>query len=279
MSTYTSFAIVGAGGIGGAAADELLKNGHKVTILTRDDAKPELQELKNRGAVLAKVDYQDQESLKKALTGSQVVISAVSPFAMDAQLPVVPAAKAAGVELFVPAEYGVYVTEGLNGFKKQVQDALKAADLPYTIFYTGLFYSYAPYTLGIDFDKASIRVVGDGKTKFSLVSREEAGHFVGHVVSTAPKAALQWAKIPLEGDRLSGLEVAALVEKKAGKKVTIDFVDYEENKKSYLTDFNAFLNTLFADGRGVPGTEEEVAAAKAKFFPEWKPTSYAEFLA
>lgn len=72
-STFTSFAIIGAGGVGATAAVELLKSGHKVTILTRDDTKAELHDLKNRGAVLVKVSYDDQESLRKALSGSQVV--------------------------------------------------------------------------------------------------------------------------------------------------------------------------------------------------------------
>ncbi|RLN60638.1 hypothetical protein BBJ28_00026261 [Nothophytophthora sp. Chile5] len=73
MSVYTKFAIVGAGGVGGVAADELLKKGATVTILTRDDSKPELQALKTRGAKLFKVAYDDEESLKKALSGSEVV--------------------------------------------------------------------------------------------------------------------------------------------------------------------------------------------------------------
>jgi hypothetical protein len=206
-------------------------------------------------------------------------ISTVGPFAMGTQLDVARAAKAAGVQLFVPAEYGVYVTDGLNGQKKAVQDLLKELDLPYAVFYTGLFFEFAPYTLGLDVQAGKLTVVGDGKTKLSLTKRSEVGQFVAHVVSTAPKSELQWAKIPFEGDRLSPLEIAELAEKKTGKKLDITFVDYEDNKKNYLTDFNAFLNTLFADGRGVPGTEQEVAAAKAKYFPDWSPSPFSSTFA
>lgn len=39
MSTFTRFAIVGAGGVGGVVARELLKKNLAVTILTRDDSK------------------------------------------------------------------------------------------------------------------------------------------------------------------------------------------------------------------------------------------------
>ncbi|GMF36487.1 unnamed protein product [Phytophthora lilii] len=54
MSVYTKFAIIGAGGLGGIIADELLKKGDAVSvaILTRDETKPELQAFKARGVTL-----------------------------------------------------------------------------------------------------------------------------------------------------------------------------------------------------------------------------------
>ncbi|POM57365.1 Hypothetical protein PHPALM_38130, partial [Phytophthora palmivora] len=55
MSVYTKFAIIGAGGVGGTVADELLKKGVSVAILTRDETKPELQAFKERGATLHQV--------------------------------------------------------------------------------------------------------------------------------------------------------------------------------------------------------------------------------
>jgi uncharacterized protein YbjT (DUF2867 family) len=73
MATYTRFAIFAAGGVGSAAADELLKKNLTVTILTRDDSKAELLALKQRGAVLAKVDYADQAAVQQALAGVEVV--------------------------------------------------------------------------------------------------------------------------------------------------------------------------------------------------------------
>ncbi|KAG3147815.1 hypothetical protein PI126_g12729 [Phytophthora idaei] len=73
MTTFTKFAIIGAGGIGSEIVDNLLKANANVTILTRDDTKAELQPYKERGAVLAKVDYEDEASLKAALVGSEVV--------------------------------------------------------------------------------------------------------------------------------------------------------------------------------------------------------------
>lgn len=72
-TTYSSYAVIGAGGVGHALADELLNLNAKVTVLTRDESKAELQALKNRGATLVQVDYDDTEAVAKALVGIEAV--------------------------------------------------------------------------------------------------------------------------------------------------------------------------------------------------------------
>ncbi|GMF16148.1 unnamed protein product [Phytophthora lilii] len=280
MSVYTKFAIIGAGGVGGTVADELLKKGEAVSvaILTRDESKPELQALKARGATLHQVAYDDEDAVKKALSGSEVAVSTVSPYNMAVQKAVVPAAKAAGIQLFVPAEYGVKVTEGPNVTKKEVQDLLTQHEIPFTVFYTGLFAEFLPYFLDYH-DEGYMNVVGKGETAFSITARHDVGRFVAHVLSTAPKSALEGARIPFEAERLSPLQIRDLVEKKLNKKIEVRHVDFEENKKKFDTDFVAFLTTLFEEGRGVAGTEQEVQESVAKFFPDWNPAKYESFIA
>ncbi|KAG1705973.1 hypothetical protein DVH05_002535 [Phytophthora capsici] len=279
MSVYTKFAIIGAGGVGGTVADELLKKGDvSVTILTRDESKPELQAFKARGATLYQVSYEDEDAVKKALNGSEVAVSTVSPFNMTVQKAIVPAAKAAGIQLFVPAEYGVKVTEGPNVTKKEVQDLLSQHQLPFTIFYTGLFAEFLPYFLDYHYDEGYMNVVGKGETAFSITARTDVGRFVAHVLSTASKSTLEGARIPFEAERLSPLQIRDLVEKKLNKKIEVRHIDYEENKKKFDTDFQAFLTTLFEEGRGVAGTEQEVQESVAKFFPDWNPAKYESFI-
>lgn len=132
---------------------------------------------------------------------------------------------------------------------------------------------------GHKYAEGKMNVVGDGNTPFSLTASQDVGELVAHVVSTAAKTDLQWAKIPFEGDRKTALEIAALAEAKLGKKMELTFIDYEENKKNFLTDFGSFLSTLAADGKAATGTPEEIAATKTKFFPDWAPTPYEAFIA
>ncbi|ETI41355.1 hypothetical protein F441_13354 [Phytophthora nicotianae CJ01A1] len=281
MSVYTKFAIIGAGGVGGVVADELLNkaNAVSVVILTRDESKPELQAFKARGATLYQVSYDNETAVKKALIGSEVVVSAVSPTNMVVQKAIVHAAKLADIQLFVPAEYGLKVTEGPSAIKKEVQELIKELQIPITIFYSGLFAEFLPHFLGHNYGEGYMNVVGKGQTAVSITARADVGRFVAHVLSTAPKNELDGAKIPFEAERLSPLQIHELAEKKLNKKIEIHYVDYEENKKKTDTDAMAFITATVEDGRGVVGTKQEVQENMAKFFPNWKPAKYASFIA
>uniref|UniRef100_K3WWE9 NmrA-like domain-containing protein n=1 Tax=Globisporangium ultimum (strain ATCC 200006 / CBS 805.95 / DAOM BR144) TaxID=431595 RepID=K3WWE9_GLOUD len=238
---------------------------------------PAFAEYKENGATVIKVDYSTEGELKKAFSGVEVVVSALGQFALGVQVEVAKVAKAAGVQLFVPAEYGIYVTEGFTSHKKVVQDTLKELQLPYTVFYTGFFARDHGF-LGFDYANARIRVVGSGDVPFSVTARPDIARFVAHTLTTAEPTDLAWAKIPIEGDRKTHHEVAAIAEKKFGKKFEIEYVDLEENRKKFNTDFIAFFTTILADGNAVSGPAEAVEAAIQKFFPEWNPSPIDEFI-
>jgi uncharacterized protein YbjT (DUF2867 family) len=166
MSGYTKFAVVGAGRIGNCIVQELLKEKaagkvKAVTVLTRQVKYPSNDQVVHdilstslavdtkgskktiQGDVkVIEVDYSNDESIKNALTGVEVVISAVAIAALDIQGKVAAAAKNADVELFVPSEFGNITegdTKGLHGTKANIQGQLKALGLPYAAFYTGKF--------------------------------------------------------------------------------------------------------------------------------------------
>ncbi|KAG6617112.1 Isoflavone reductase P3 [Phytophthora cinnamomi] len=150
--------------------------------------------------------------------------------------------------------------------------------MPATTFYTGIFAEFLPIFMDYHFDEGYMNVVGKGETPYSITSRTDAGRFVAHVLSTAPKSALENAKLPFEAERLSPLQIHTLAEKKLGKKIEVRYITYEENMKKFDTDFTAFLTALGEDGRGVAGSEQEVNETVAKFFPDWNPAPYEAFL-
>ncbi|KAK1936670.1 hypothetical protein P3T76_010105 [Phytophthora citrophthora] len=119
-----------------------------------------------------------------------------------------------------------------------------------------------------------MNVVGKGETPFSINTRSDVGRFVGHVLATAPRN-----ELPFEAERLSAMQIRDRMEKKLNKKIEVRHIDYEENKKQFDTGYPAFLTTLFEDGRGAIGTEQEVQESVAKFFPDWNPVKYETFIA
>ena len=91
---------------------------------------------------MIQVDYSNDQSVKAALAGVDVVISTISTSALGVQVGIAKAAKEAGVKLFVPSEFGgvkAEETEGLIGEKAGIRNQLKTLGLPYTVFYTGIY--------------------------------------------------------------------------------------------------------------------------------------------
>jgi NmrA-like family len=74
-----------------------------------------------------------------------VVICTISGEVIDLQRIIIEAAKEAGVQLFLPSEFGGATegeTEGVFGEKADIQRLLVDLDLPYAAFYTGPFADY-----------------------------------------------------------------------------------------------------------------------------------------
>jgi len=109
MSFYTSFAIIGYGTAGALYAEEILSHndqGYKLRILTRSADKPAFKELKKHGVSIIRVDYSSEDSIRSALEGADIVLSALRDDGLEIQDTVIRAAKAAGIKLYVPSEYG-----------------------------------------------------------------------------------------------------------------------------------------------------------------------------
>ena len=150
--------------------------------------KPELKALSSKGVDVISVDYSSQQSIIDALKGTEVVLSTLRDDGLDIQANVIRAAKDAGVKLFVPSEYGrntfgdtsecASTNESFSFFgtqadsnadlkvKVDAHDHLKQLNLPYALFFTGIWpemmgKEYGP-VFGIDFESGKFRLFGDG---------------------------------------------------------------------------------------------------------------------
>lgn len=107
----TSIAVIGSGYIGTRIITALVATGTiKVVIVSRN---PNPEALPS-DAVIVKIDaYTNRDSLTAALTQHRisVVVCTVAATALEIQTSIADAAKAAGVKLFLPSEFGTS-TEG-----------------------------------------------------------------------------------------------------------------------------------------------------------------------
>lgn len=124
MSGFRSFALAGAGGLGGVILRELVERDAAVIVLSRSGSERSAIAVPDGVNVIA-VDYGDIAGLAKVLLTHHVdvVISAVGNNANAlayTQINLANAAKQSGVKLFVPSEFGtstVGFTDGLFGVK------------------------------------------------------------------------------------------------------------------------------------------------------------------
>jgi len=84
-------------------------------------------------------------ALTVALAGVHVVISTISLMAIDVQVPIAQAAKAAGASLFLPSEFGGPTDnlQGLLGGKGTLHAKLREVGPPLLPVYTGPFADYS----------------------------------------------------------------------------------------------------------------------------------------
>ena len=176
-------------GATGHLGQELLKACRKqnaevhalVRPATRRDA-ARMKPLMEASATLHEGDLADPASLRRACGAVDVVISAVGGMQIGGEARLVEAVKDAGVQRFVPSDFGLDPAASGPGScvlfdaKKAIQDSVKAAGIPYTFIHANAFFSYWAFSLG-DLTRLGgkvppdeVNVYGDGNVMGALNS-------------------------------------------------------------------------------------------------------------
>jgi uncharacterized protein YbjT (DUF2867 family) len=146
----------------------------------RDEAR--MRPLRDASATIHEGDLADESSLRRACGAVDVVISAVGGLQIADQANLVRAVKDAGVQRFVPSDFGLDPAAAgerscaLFDAKKAVQESVKAAGIPYTFIHANAFFSYWAFSLG-DITRLGgkippdeVNVYGDGNVMGALNS-------------------------------------------------------------------------------------------------------------
>jgi len=281
MSGYKNFAVVGAGAIGSYLVRQLITDKaagtvNDVVVLTRQGSKTTV----DPAAKLIQVDYTDKESVKRALTGVDVVISAIPGTAIDVQPGIAEAAKEVGVKLYVPSEFGAPTegeTEGFLGAKAKIHEQLKAIGIPYARFFTGGFsdYLWVP-GLGLDVTSGKVTIGGDGSKPLPFTSRPDIARYLSYVLTHLPADQLNNRAFTIAGDTKSFNEIFKGYEAKTGKKVEISYLSISELDARLAAnpqDVFAFLHKLWATGDTSSSSKTD-----NHLYPDWNPSPVVDNL-
>ncbi|GAA96412.1 uncharacterized protein L969DRAFT_18679 [Mixia osmundae IAM 14324] len=289
MAAYKAFAIAGginssgpmSGNLGSFFAKSLLKQGASVTLLVRSIGKPEVAEdLKQRGATIKIIDYNEPESLAEALVGIDVVISTLSGPGFAVQPALAKASKQAGVSLFVPSEFGT-ATLGVEPDspiygKAKFHGVLKELELPYTLFFTGVFSDFARMIFNTSTGK--ITIIGRGDAKVSTTARQDIADYLAFVLTKLKPEELANRVLRIEGSRFSFNELVEHANANSQRPLEVDHEPLQVAQKRYADthDFITWMKVAWDQGRGVSATN--TSDLDNHLFPDWQPKPIKDFL-
>lgn len=209
---------------------------------------------RRRGVVIRSADVMDHAALIPALEGTDYLVSCVPLFATESQYPLIWAAKEAGVERFVPSEFGfIYDWEQFwptgNAHrtaarqKAFIRRVIELAGLDFTIIPAGLWIEY--------FMAEPVQVMGDGTQPFSWSCGPDVGRIIPHVLA---HPASRNAVCPVAATAYcSWNELLDARERILGRKVARDYVSNARWKEIYAAAPQGPLQAIL--GIGVAATE------------------------
>ena len=225
------------GNLGPHIVKALVDKGHQVSALMRtssinDPSKTE--PLQEQGVALIEGSLEDQESLKKACQGKDVVISCAGADQIMNQVNLAKAAAVAGVERFVPSEFGVdpYVTDedscDLFNIKRAAQEQIKELGIGFTPIYTNGFMEFWATgfgQLGPQSPPQQVQVYGDGQAKAQVTALSDIGKYTAEIIEDPHTINKE---ILVSTNSASQHEMIDLWEELSGQQVTKEYVTAQQ---------------------------------------------------
>jgi hypothetical protein len=238
-STYKNVLLVGgAGDLGKHILSALLADSSfNVTVLTRIDSKSVFPS----NVKVIKVDYADNNAIKKALTGQDIVISAIGGNGIVDKLDhtLIEAAVEVGVKWFIPSEFTADISHSQFGLipfmapKVENIQLLKKhqSRLAHTFITTGGFLDWGLDNgfLGFDIPNHTATLYDEGKYSVSATTLSSIGKAVVAIIHH-PELTLN-KRIYIADTSFTGQEALALFEKYSGTKWTVKHISTEDAYK------------------------------------------------
>ncbi|KAL7277508.1 hypothetical protein ACG7TL_008429 [Trametes sanguinea] len=183
-------------------------------------SKPATNALRASGIDVRTGDLHDgTEKLTKAMSGVDILISAVSTEMVPSQKDAIRAAQAAGVKRVIPCDFGPLGERGVvaaHDQKLAIQDFIKELGVPYTFIDVGWWMQLAlplPERSAFFMKALTYEIYNNGGAKMLLTARDHIGTYVARIIAdsrTLNNAVIIWEdeRTQLEqheiGERASG---------------------------------------------------------------------------
>jgi putative NADH-flavin reductase len=237
------------GNLGPAILDAFLNSSFNTTVLSREGSSATFPS----GVKVIRANYDSPESLKAALTGQDVVISLVASEVIGEQPKFVDAAIAAGVQRFLPSEFGSDTADPRTHFipiSKAKYDVVKylqsrESQLSWTSVITGPFFDWCTKVgfNGLNYADKTVTLYDNGKARFSTTNLATIGLAVVKALEKPELTKNQYVYI--SGLETTQNEVLAVAEKITDTKWTVT----HENTKDLAEGGKAKLAK--GDGYGI----------------------------
>lgn len=271
---------VGSAGLGFRVAREALMTTKdtRVRVLIRKDSNDNsqnahVQELRNLGADIQEVDFNNQDSFRNQLNGYDAVLSFMSDEALgEPQRNLARCAKECGAKLFVPSEFGINtrnVRQEDNSplyEKRQTQEFLKKEGIPHTIFLAGAFADHAKMIL--DIKENSARVAGNGQERVSWTSLDDVSRFVVYSIRELKINDLKDRTLAIEGSRATSNDLVEYYNKRHHTNLNVQKESQDDalNRWKNQQDRAAYVRYELARGNGDVGKGENISNGLWKNF-------------
>jgi len=279
MSTINNVAVVGgSGNLGPSIVHALLDAGFTVTVLTRVDSSAKLDFPAT--VRIVKTNY-TPASLEKALKGQDAVISTIATAALAHQKDVVDAAIQAGVQRFIPSQFGIKADNldpdsgpaKILGKKIELQKVLQKAsekneNFSWTAVSTGMFFDFGLKLGFIGFlpSTKTATIYDSGNEPFTGTNLPTIGKAIASVLLNPSKFANCYLSIA--SFITTQNEILKNFEEETGEKWTVNRVATDESQKTAdeklaKGDYSAFSDYLkvflYRDGKGQSPKKENLA--------------------
>jgi uncharacterized protein YbjT (DUF2867 family) len=227
----------------------------------------------------------DEATLISLLKGVDVLITALNPPLMAAQVPLAKAALTAGVKRFVPTEFGVEIERmgkdsPMGSFawnKVEARHAIIASGVPYTLIQCSIWTEHLLSPLRIlDVASRTAHITGSMDNRISTTTLPDMAALTLIIIDDPSTLN---ADIHIASQTLTWRELLAAAERATGEKWTASVRTLEETQAwvaTHHSDFRSTFELIIALGKGVAWSHEETW--NVHHHPEFKTTTVEEFI-